>query len=102
MRLQDDPYLRTGADPALLRQLDALWRQAAGQVNALTEGRIAAITNAAPAPPVAGEFMQGDQVRNSAPVEAGIAGSMYVVHGWICIASGNPGTWVPMRALTGN
>ena len=102
MRLQADPYLRAEALPALVRQLDTLYRQIATQVNGVTEGQIAAITNAATAAPTAGDYVQGDQVRNAAPTELGSPGSAYVVLGWVCVDSGNPGTWVEARALTGN
>lgn len=34
--------------------------------------------------------------------ELGTAGSKYTLIGWKCIGSGTPGTWVEMRALTGN
>lgn len=103
MRLQDNPFLPADRGlPALVRQLSDLWRQLVAQLNGLTEGRITAVTNAAAAAPVAGEYLQGDQVRNVAPVEAGTPGSQYVVLGWVCIASGSPGTWVEIRALTGN
>lgn len=47
-------------------------------------------------------YLAGDRVINSAPAEAGTAGSMYVTTGWICTAEGRPGTWKPMRVLTGN
>jgi hypothetical protein len=53
------------------------------------------------APPTGGIYVAGDRVRNSAPAELGVAGSMYVIVGWICTATGNPGTWVEMRVLTG-
>lgn len=54
------------------------------------------------AAPTAGDWQQGDFVRNSAPVEAGSASSKYVITGWICTASGTPGTWLECRTLTGN
>lgn len=103
MRLQTDPYLRAdqGIGP-LTRQLDSLYRQTATQVNLLAEGCIQAVTNAATAAPTAGEHFQGDRITNSAPSELGSPGSKYVVLGWICVASGTPGTWVQMRAPTGN
>ena len=44
----------------------------------------------------------GDEIRNSAPAELGTAGSKYVIRGWICVTAGTPGTWLPMRLLTGN
>jgi hypothetical protein len=65
------------------------------------EGRISAHYSAL-APPTGGKWMQGDEIRNKAPVEAGAAGSMYCVVGWLCIATGDPGTWVEQRILTGN
>lgn len=47
-------------------------------------------------------FQAGDVVRNSAPVELGTTPNKYVLFGWICVASGSPGTWVQMRFPTGN
>ncbi len=56
------------------------------------------------APPAINEgtFRQGDIIWNSSPTEQGSAGSRYVIQGWQCVAAGNPGTWVQMRAPTGN
>lgn len=85
-------------DPILQREL----REHATQVNQLTEGRISAVTNATTAAPTTGPNQQGDFVKNSAPTELGTAGSKYIIHGWQCVASGTPGTWVPCRYLTGN
>lgn len=39
---------------------------------------------------------------NTTPAEQGSSGSKYVVQGWVCIAAGQPGSWVQMRMLTGN
>lgn len=97
MKLNTSP--RVGiADPVLQREL----REHAVQVNGLSEGRIAAEYGARPTVPTTGTFAQGDFVRNSAPVEVGTAGSKYIVFGWICVASGTPGTFVQCRFLTGN
>ena len=85
-------------DPILQREL----REHATQVNNLTEGRIAAVTNATTAAPTSGPNQQGDFVRNSAPTELGSALSKYVILGWVCVVSGTPGTWVEFRGLTGN
>ena len=82
--------------------LQAEFREHAQQVNGLSEGRIAANYNAATAAPTTGLYQQGDKVWNSAPVEAGTALSKFVVIGWICTVGGEPGTFVPMRVLTGN
>lgn len=103
MRLQDNPYL-PGDVPALVRQLDTLWRQLATQVNQISEGQLSAVNNAANSAPTgtAIAYRQGDFVRNSQPAELGAAGSRYVVHGWICTVAGSPGTWVQARYLTGN
>lgn len=47
-------------------------------------------------------YYPGDRIVNTAPAETGTAGSKYVVTGWMCVAQGQPGTWVQQRALTGN
>lgn len=54
------------------------------------------------APPTSGDYVVGDRVINGLPVETGTAGAKYVINGWVCVTSGTPGTWVPMRTLTGN
>ena len=78
------------------------FRQIAQQVNGLSEGAIAARYNAAAAPPTTGGWAKGDTLTNSNPAELGTALSRYVITGWICVASGTPGTWLQTRALTGN
>lgn len=88
---------RIGRDPSLNRELT----EHATLVNALAAGSIDAVDARASAP-AAGSHKQGDFVRNSAPTEAGSAGSKYVVYGWLCVASGTPGTFVQARFLTGN
>jgi hypothetical protein len=72
------------------------------QLNGVTEGSIAAITNAQTAAPTAGTYQQGDYIKNSQPTELGTAGSKYVVLGWVCTVAGTPGTWLQDRGLTGN
>jgi len=54
------------------------------------------------APPTTGTYNTGDIIYNTTPSELGSAGSKYVVLGWMCVAGGSPGTWVEMRAYTGN
>lgn len=67
-----------------------------------------AATSAAPAKDVAataprtGTWPTGATVANTTVTELGSAASKYVVTGWICVAGGTPGTWLEMRALTGN
>jgi hypothetical protein len=72
------------------------------QLNGLSEGRIANNHQAQTTIPTTGSYAQGDMVEKSNPVEAGVAGAKYVVKGWLCVASGSPGTLVEMRVLTGN
>lgn len=102
MRISQDPRLPVPSDPSFRVQLIQILREFAKQLNPLTEGRITAVTNATTAAPTAGAYQQGDKVWNSAPVEAGAGGSKYVTIGFICTAAGSPGTWLPMRVLTGN
>lgn len=84
-------------------QQETQWRRSiAAQVNGLSEGRLSASYGALTAAPTQGTWLVGDQVKNSAPSELGSAASKYVVIGWICTASGTPGTWLQMRTLTGN
>jgi hypothetical protein len=96
-RLNNSPRVGIN-DPILQREL----RDHAIQVNNLTEGRITAVTNATTAAPTTGPHAQGDFLRNSAPTELGSASSKYVIFGWVCVASGTPGTWLQCRYLTGN
>lgn len=53
------------------------------------------------AAPTGGKYQLGDIVWNSTPAVAGAALSQYVIIGWICTVTGDPGTWVEMRTLTG-
>jgi hypothetical protein len=47
-------------------------------------------------------YPAGSRRTNTAPAEAGTTGSKYVATGWVCTVAGAPGTWVPLRSLTGN
>lgn len=100
MRLPSDPRLPGVNTPNFLTQLTNLYRDIAKQLNLLTEGSIEAVTNKATAAPTAGVYQIGDFVKNSAPAEAGTAGSKYIITGWICTAS--PLTFKESRVLTGN
>lgn len=107
MKIPPDANLPAAKDGvSYLQQLtfaiSRLWSGMAIQVNNMAEGRIEASYNSLAAPPTTGYFKQGDVIRNVAPVEAGTAGSRYVVTGWICVASGSPGTWRQQRVMTGN
>lgn len=103
MRIGVDPRLPNQDDvPSLKRRLSELFRDIAQQINGISEGSIASRHNALTATPAAGIWQQGDFVPNKEPGELGTAGSKYVLTGWICVASGEPGTWVECRSLTGN
>jgi hypothetical protein len=96
MRANTQP--RVNADQSLVKEL----KEHATLINLISEGRLTGTNNATTAAPTTGMHAQGDFVRNSAPVEAGSPGSAYVVLGWVAVAGGTPGTWVEVRALTGN
>ena len=96
MRLNTSP--RLPADPVLQREM----REHATLVNLISEGRLTGTVNAQNAVPTTGAFAQGDFVKNSEPTELGTAPNKYVVLGWVCTVSGDPATFVPVRALTGN
>jgi len=105
MRL--DPFPRFPSDDAqMVRKLTDLFREVALQVNGLTEGRIGSVTNAYTSAPTTGTWKQGDFIRNSAPVEAGVALSKYVVTGWLRVTTGSGNVlntdWLACRSLTGN
>ena len=101
MRIDEAPRLG-GSLGEFLLAFSRHWLRLAQQVNALSEGGLSAVHNAAINAPTAGKFVAGDVIRNAAPSESGTAGSKYVVTGWICTVSGSPGTWVETRSLTGN
>ncbi len=96
MKLSTTP--RIVGDPILTQVL----RNVATQVNQLSEGRIAARYTAQTSVPTTGTYQQGDFVTNSAPTELGTTPNKYVIEGWLCVASGTPGTFVQKRFLTGN
>ena len=83
-------------------KLKDIFRTLVQRVNAVSDGRINAIDNAAAAVPTSGMYAQGDFVRNQAPTELGAAASKYVIVGWLCVVAGTPGTFVQQRSLTGN
>jgi hypothetical protein len=103
MRLNETPQvprIRTGLMEWVdewLRAFSANWLRLAQQVNGVSEGRIAPWHTAHTAHPVAGKYDQGDFVRNSAPVVAGVVPCDYIVMGWVCTEGGTPGTWEEVR-----
>lgn len=97
MKLPTNPTI-ANVPPDLLRLIGRI----TAQINGITEGNASAHHTAATAAPTTGTWNRGDVVKNSAPAEAGTAGSKYVITGYICVAAGTPGTWLQQRVLTGN
>lgn len=89
-------------DRRLQQALLPFLRATALKVNQLADSRFAGLDDVRTGPPTTGTWVQGDQIRNSAPAELGTTPNKYVIEGWICVASGTPGTWVQKRTLTGN
>lgn len=83
-------------------KLKDIFRIYAQRINAISDGRLGAIDNAASAAPTTGMYAQGDFILNSVPTEIGTAGSKYVITGFLCVSAGSPGTFVQLRSLTGN
>jgi len=106
MRLEENPQLPLNPDSPYAGNLNftlsRLFRNIAQKVNAIGDGRLNGSDLVAAAVPTTGTYAQGDFIRNSAPVEAGTAGSKFVVIGWIATVGGTPGTLLPCRVLTGN
>jgi hypothetical protein len=69
------------------------------QANRLAEGSITARHGAMTAAPTLGTWVKGDLVDNSAPSVVTTDVADYVIVGWICTASGAPGTWKERRVL---
>ena len=98
-RLPQDPP--AGYVQQLVTRLYDVLRPMAEQINGISLGHASAHSTYTAAP-TTGTWAKGDFVRNSAPAEAGTAGSKYVITGWICSVAGTPGTWLACRSLTGN
>jgi hypothetical protein len=106
MRLEENPQLPMQPDSPYAQNLNftlsRLLRNIAQKVNAIGDGRLNGSDLVAASIPTTGTYAQGDFIRNSAPVEAGGAGSKTVTLGWICTVGGTPGTLLPVKTLTGN
>ena len=83
-------------------RIETILNQITNQLNGISEGTAAYVTNAYTASPTSGTYAVSDFVKNSVPSELGVAASKYVILGWICTVSGTPGTWLQCRVLTGN
>lgn len=106
MKVNEAPLLPPTVEPALKVALTKMIRELASKLNQLASGAIAGNDNTATSVPTTGTWVQGDFVKNSAPVELGGAGNKYVVQGWTRITSGSGNVlntdWVAVRTLTGN
>jgi hypothetical protein len=106
MRPVNDPILPLNPDTPYAKSLNLrlkdVFRVVCTRLNALSDGQMSAIDNAAIAAPTTGTYAKGDFIRNSAPAELGTAASKYVIYGFLCVTGGSPGTWVQCRFLTGN
>lgn len=98
----DVSKFHTDAAHVLNCWFDSTWHtgQSAGQFKRNVTQK--AIRGAYSQAPNYGTWDKGDIVFNPEPSELGAASSMYVVMGWVCTVAGSPGTWRPLRTLTGN
>ena len=100
MKLPLDPRLPILTDEKirpLTQRLNVLFRQFANYFNDSFMWDTNGTTS-----PTSGPWYIGNKCRNNEPAEAGTSSSKYVVIGWVCTASGTPGTWLEIRTLTGN
>lgn len=70
----------------LTAQLQKTLLAIVNELNGLSDGRLAAHTSAAAAPPTKGTYAQGDFILNSKPTAGGVLG-------WVCVTYGSPGVW---------
>lgn len=91
MKLNTTPRVNVDAETA------RWYREIARQVNGLSEGTMAATYQATDTVPTA-SVADGDFVKKLTRVQAGTAGSKYILDGWEHIG----GTWYERRYLTGN
>lgn len=82
--------------------IESLFKSIADQLALVSECRQASYYQSRTSAPTTGTYQKGDWVKNSAPAELGSGGSMYIIFGWVNVASGEPGTWRELRVLTGN
>lgn len=105
MRLPNEVTLPVNPDTAYAQALNFtlknFFRSLSQKVNALADGKVGAIDNAATTMPTTGVYAVGDFVRNKTPAELGTAASKYVLTGWLCVTSA-PLAFLQCRVLTGN
>lgn len=100
-KLNLEQFVQSDYDRGLMTEMV---RQIEDAINRLSSGAIYQNYNATTSAPSGTTVSHsvGDVVKNAIPTELGTAGDMYVIWGWVCIASGTPGTFRELRALTGN
>lgn len=96
MKLDERPVIPLQPEQ-MQRKVTDLIRLLNQTVNAMQAGGPGATYTATTAPPSLGSYAAGTVVLNSSPTELGSAPNTYVVYGWICTASGTPGTWEAMN-----
>lgn len=103
MRLDENPQPPQSGE--LKYQVFRYLREQAQKTNALADGRLSAVDNAVTAPPVEGQYAQGDFVANSnRGVVLGLAGNQYLLAGWMCVTpstTDDPPVWAEARYMTG-
>jgi hypothetical protein len=98
MRISTDLRLPQSYDAAALAEV---LRRIVTQLNNLSDGRLNARDSGLTAPPTTGRYAVGDVVWHTSPSETTTTTGNFVVMGWVCTASGEPGTFEQMRVLTG-
>ena len=100
-KLNLEQFVHQEYDRSLMTEMA---RQIEDAINRLSSGAIYQHYNATTSAPTGTTVAHslGDFVKNATPTELGTAGSMYLVVGWLCVASGTPGTFREARVLTGN
>jgi hypothetical protein len=98
MRIATDLRLPQTYDAAALAEV---LRRIVTQLNNLSDGRLNARDSGLTSPPTTGRYARGDVVWHTSPSETATTTGNFVVMGWVCTASGEPGTFEQMRVLTG-
>lgn len=87
-------------EKSIVRVLTDWARNISREHNNLASGFVSA-TRYYTAAPTTSRWNRGDFVRNSTPSEVGTVIPKYSIIGWLCVAEGEPGTWVEVRGKTG-
>ncbi len=100
MKLDKDPRLPTlgsiDYERSMYSRLYELFRQILTMVGAISDGRAIGFTSMDTAP-TSGAWYQGDQIKNAKPT---VQNGGFIVLGWVCVESGEPGVWKEIRCQT--